>query len=69
MPNLLAGRRIVPELIQGEVTARNLVRAAEPMLSPTIRAETVAALASLRAKLGAPGAAVRVAQMAVGMIA
>jgi lipid-A-disaccharide synthase len=69
MPNILAGRRIVPELIQGEVTARNLVRAAEPMLSPTIRAETVAALNSLRVKLGAPGAAARVAEMAVGMIA
>jgi lipid-A-disaccharide synthase len=68
MPNILAGRRIVPELIQREVTARNLVRAAEPMLSPTIRAETVAALNSLRAKLGAPGAAARVAEMAVEMI-
>ena len=44
MPNILAGRRIVPELIQGEVTAEKLVRAAEPLLSDTIRAETVAAL-------------------------
>jgi lipid-A-disaccharide synthase len=68
MPNILAGRRIVPELIQREVTARNLVRAAEPMLNPTIRAETVAALNSLRTRLGAPGAAARVAEMAVGMI-
>jgi lipid-A-disaccharide synthase len=67
MPNILAGRRIVPELIQREVTARGLVRAAEPMLSPTIRAETVAALNSLRDRLGAPGAAARVAEMAVGM--
>ena len=38
MPNILAGRKIVPELIQGEVTARNLVRAAEPLLGDTIRA-------------------------------
>lgn len=68
MPNILAGRRIVPELIQGEMNSRNLVRAAEPLLSPTIRAETVAALRELRAKLGAPGAARRVAMTALEMI-
>jgi len=68
MPNILAGRGIVPELIQGEMNARNLVRAAEPLLSPAIRAETVAALRELRAKLGAPGAARRVAMTALEMI-
>lgn len=69
MPNILAGRQIVPELIQGRVSERNLVRAAEPMLSGPIRAETVAALRALRERLGAPGAAARVAEMALGMIA
>ena len=69
MPNILAGRQILPELIQGEVTAENLVRAAEPLLSDTIRAETVTALSALREKLGAPGAAGRVAAIALGMIA
>jgi lipid-A-disaccharide synthase len=69
MPNILAGRQIVPELIQGEVTAENLVRAAEPLLSDAIRTETVAALSALREKLGAPGAAGRVAAIALGMIA
>jgi lipid-A-disaccharide synthase len=69
MPNILAGRQIVPELIQGEVTAENLVRAAEPLLSDAIRAETVTALGTLREKLGAPGAAGRVAAIALGMIA
>jgi lipid-A-disaccharide synthase len=69
MPNILAGRQIVPELIQGEVTAENLVRAAEPLLSDAIRAETIAALGELRAKLGAPGAAGRVAAIALDMIA
>ena len=69
MPNILAGRQIVPELIQGQVTARNLIRAAEPLLSPTIRAETVASLGALRERLGAPGAAARVARIAAGMIA
>ncbi len=67
LPNILAGKKIVPELLQREVTARNLVRAAEPMLTPTIRSQTVAALGDLRAKLGAPGAAARVAAMAIEM--
>lgn len=69
MPNILAGRQIVPELIQGEVTSEKLVRAAEPLLSDAIRVETVAALSALREKLGAPGAAGRVAAIALGMIA
>jgi lipid-A-disaccharide synthase len=69
MPNILAGRQIVPELIQGEVTVEKLVRAAEPLLSDTIRAETVSALKGLREKLGSPGAAGRVATIALGMIA
>ena len=68
MPNILAGHKIVPELIQGEVTVENLVRAAEPLLGDTIRAETVTALGALREKLGAPGAAGRVAAIALGMI-
>lgn len=69
MPNILAGRQIVPELIQRDVTAEKLVRAAEPLLSETIRADTVAALTSLREKLGSPGAAGRVATIALEMIA
>jgi lipid-A-disaccharide synthase len=69
MPNILAGRQIVPELIQGQVTARNLIRAVEPLLAPSIRAETAAALGSLRERLGAPGAAARVAAMALEMMA
>lgn len=69
MPNILAGRQIVPELIQGDVTERKLVRAAEPLLAESIRAETVASLHALRERLGAPGAASRVAAMALEMIA
>lgn len=68
MPNILAGRQIAPELIQRDVTPEKLVRAAEPLLSETIRADTVAALKALREKLGAPGAAGRVAAMCLEMI-
>ncbi|HUY26030.1 MAG TPA: lipid-A-disaccharide synthase [Candidatus Binataceae bacterium] len=69
MPNILAGHKIVPELIQGAMTSANLVRAAEPLLSEAIHRETVAALAGLRERLGAPGAAARVAAIALEICA
>jgi lipid-A-disaccharide synthase len=69
MPNILAGRKIVPELIQGEMNASNLVRAAEPLLNPSLRNETVAALKAVREKLGSPGASQRVAATALEMVA
>jgi lipid-A-disaccharide synthase len=69
MPNILAGRQIVPELIQWEVTPSNLVSAAEPMLAEPLHSETAAALKALRHNLGAPGAAARVAAMALEMMA
>ncbi len=68
MPNILAGQRIVPELIQREVTAENLAAAAEPMLAEPHRSETAAALRAVRERLGAPGAADRVAAMALEML-
>jgi lipid-A-disaccharide synthase len=69
MPNILAQRQVVPELIQWQVTAANLVRAAEPMLLEPMRSETAAALVSVRKSLGDSGAAARVAEMALGMVA
>jgi lipid-A-disaccharide synthase len=68
MPNILAGRRLVPELLQREVNASNLVRAAEPMLTEPLRGEIASALLSLRALLGSPQAATRVAAIALDMI-
>jgi len=67
MPNILAGREIVPELIQSQVTVANLIRAAERVLDEPIHGQTVAALSELRTRLGTPGAAARVAQMALEM--
>ena len=69
MPNISAGRAIVPELIQGDVTAARLVRAAEPLLAEPLHSETSAALRAVRASLGAPGASARVAAMALEMMA
>jgi lipid-A-disaccharide synthase len=65
MPNILAGRRLVPELLQRQVNRINLVRAAEPMLTEPSRSEIADALKSLRGLLGSPHAAERVAAMAL----
>ncbi len=68
MPNLLAGRSVVPELIQHEVTPSRIVSAAEPMLDPSRHDQVAAELRALRDRLGRPGAAARVAQIALEMI-
>jgi lipid-A-disaccharide synthase len=68
MPNLLAGRQLVPELIQHDVTPTKLVRAAEPMLDESIRSEVIAQLRAIRTTLGEPGASARVAAMALWII-
>jgi len=69
MPNILAGVEIVPELIQGQVNVRNLVRAAENLMVEPLRTETREALLGLRARLGEPGAAARVAAIALELTA
>jgi lipid-A-disaccharide synthase len=52
MVNLVAGRRIVPELLNRRFTAANLVAALRPLLDETpARARMIAALAEARAKL------------------
>jgi lipid-A-disaccharide synthase len=52
MPNLIAGRRIVPELLNQRFTAQNLAAALRPLLEDTpARAEMIVDLAETRAKL------------------
>ncbi|MEO6909948.1 MAG: lipid-A-disaccharide synthase, partial [Edaphobacter sp.] len=52
MVNLIAGRRIVPELLQGQFTAANLAAALQPLLADTPqRAQMIADLAETRRKL------------------
>lgn len=64
MPNLIAGRRIVPELIQNAASADAIARAAEPLLcDEKARADHLDGLAEVRAALGAPGAVERAARL------
>lgn len=63
MVNLVAGRRIVPELIQDELTAAAVADETVSFLTDANRAETTrAALREVRGKLGTPGASRRAAE-------
>lgn len=63
LANLVAGRRVVPELVQDEVTPGRLARLADPLLCPGSpdREAMRRGLADVRDRLGEPGCAGRVA--------
>lgn len=67
MPNIVLGRRVFPELIQGAVTADNLAAAVRDVVGR--RSDVEAALRELRNRLGEPGAAVRAARLALAVMA
>ncbi|HEX5723860.1 MAG TPA: lipid-A-disaccharide synthase [Longimicrobiaceae bacterium] len=70
LANLIAGRRVAPELVQHAATPRALADALLPLLdegSPERRA-MLQGLAEIRAKLGGPGASARVAELAAGLL-
>jgi lipid-A-disaccharide synthase len=63
MANLVAGRRLVPELIQDEFTPEAVADAATRVLDdPAYAASVRRDLAEVRAKLGPPGASARAAK-------
>jgi lipid-A-disaccharide synthase len=69
MPNLIAGRAVVPELIQDEVTPERVAAEAARFLDdPAHAAATRAALGELRHALGDGGAATRAAAIAAEML-
>jgi len=70
MVNLIAGERVVPELIQDDFNPTRLVAETESLLdNPERRGGVVEKLAKLRERLGSPGAAGRVADIALAMMA
>lgn len=64
LPNIVVGRRILPELIQHEATSANVSAAAlRFMTDPAAMAQVKADLQEVRVKLGKPGAVRRVASI------
>jgi len=62
LANVVAGKGVYPELVQGEVNAPRLAGELEALLAPGARAELAPEAEAIRARLGAPGAAARVAE-------
>ena len=69
MPNIVAGRTVVPELLQGDVTGPKIAAVAQGILDdPEGRARITAGLREVRQQLGRGGAADRAAVIAVEMM-
>jgi lipid-A-disaccharide synthase len=69
MVNLIAGRRVVPELIQDQFTSEAVVKEVRKLLeSPAARDEMKAGLAEVRTKLGPGGAIERAADIFAAML-
>ena len=64
LPNIMAKRRIIPELLQGEVTPENIERELGKILDDgAVYTQMKADLAQVKVELGAPGAVQRVADL------
>ncbi len=61
LANVVAGAQVVPELLQEEVNPRRLGEELAALLDPAVAAGMRAELGKIRAHLGQPGAAGRVA--------
>lgn len=69
MPNLLAGRPLMPEFLQDAATPENLAGAALDFLTdPARREEYRRQMADLRPRLGAPGASRRAAEAIAALL-
>lgn len=63
LPNIVAGRQILPELLQEDFTPAKVANTAMELLAPEHRVQLEANLAFMKARLGEPGAVNRVAQL------
>ena len=68
--NIIAGKAIVPELVQSDLSPERLVRESQAILNDhDARRTMIANLRDLREQLGVPGAANRVAELAISLMA
>lgn len=69
MVNILAGESVVPELVQSDFTAQRIIDETERFLNDLeLRQQTARKLADIKNRLGSPGAAERVADLAISMM-
>jgi lipid-A-disaccharide synthase len=68
--NIIAGRTVVPELVQDDATAEKLAAEVKAILSDRQRSDAIRGeLAAIRQMLGEPGASHRAARIALGLMA
>ena len=69
LPNIIAGKQVIPELLQGDVNITKILAHVEPLLTDAAANEAMRSdLRAVRDALGAPGAVKRVAQV-IGSLA
>jgi lipid-A-disaccharide synthase len=69
LANIIAGKTVVPELIQNEASGENIAQEALAILNNAERRkQIIEELTAIRSKLGNPGAAIRAAQLAYDML-
>jgi lipid-A-disaccharide synthase len=68
--NVVAGKEVAPEFVQGDMRADAMAAALQPLLeqSSSARRAMLDELRAVRAQLGSPGAAVRVAELASELV-
>ena len=63
LPNIVAGRHILPELLQENATPEKMAQAVLAMLEPAAHAQVLKDLEDVKKRLGEPGAVRRVAEL------
>jgi lipid-A-disaccharide synthase len=69
MVNIIAGKTVVPELIQKDVTPEKIASAVLPILKNSSKQEEIKKeLSRLKEKIGNPGASLRAAQIILSLL-
>jgi lipid-A-disaccharide synthase len=68
LPNWIAEKKIMPEILQRDVTAENLCQEARRLLRPDVSADLRAAFKKVKSCLGGPGAADKTAALVLDQL-